>query len=102
MQKRTKGFVKIEKVIDYQQKSRKINESYWRYKAVKHWSEAASGFFEEAKELTSAVDLKNGILIVACLSIELSRKLKLFSEKIISALNEKLGEKVVFGLVVED
>ena len=102
MQKRTKGFIKIDKVIKHQDRSKKIDESFWKYKALKNWGKAAGSFFEEAEKLSKATDLKNGVLFVACLSKELSRKLKLFSQKIIVLLNELLGRKIVFALVVED
>lgn len=102
MQKRTRGFIKIDKIITCHDKLKKADEQYWKYKAIKHWNEAVGGFFEEAREQTLAVDLKNGVLVVASLSRELSRKLKLLAEKIIQALNELLGRRVVYGLVLED
>ena len=101
MQKRTKGFVKIDKVISYHSQDKKLHDSLWRYRALKSWEQAVSEFFEEAKELSKAMDLKNGVLFVACLSKELAHKLKLFAEKIVETLNRLLGRIVVYALVVE-
>ena len=100
--KRKHGFEKIERAIIYKPRDKKIDESFWRYKAMRHWSEAIVGYFEEAKELTQAIDLKNGTLVIACLSKELARKIKIFAEKILQSLNELLGRRVIYALVVEE
>lgn len=100
--KRKHGFEKISRAFAGQARPKKVDEAFWKYKAVKHWDEAAAGFFEEAKEFTRAVDFKNGTLTVASLSRELALKLKMLAEKIIEALNNILGRRVVFKLVIED
>ena len=100
--KRKHGFEKISHALSYRGHSKKLDESFWKYKALKSWDKAASNYFEEAAELSKATDLKNGVLFVACLSQDLSRKLKLFSQKIIELLNQLLGRKMVFALVIED
>ena len=101
MKKLNKGFVKIENVFLSQYQNNKINEEFWKYKILKNWQSAACGFFQEAKDLTQAVDFKNGVLFVACLSQELARMLKLFAEKIILALNQFLGKTAVYCLRIE-
>lgn len=102
MTRKTKGFEKLGRAIIYKDRPKKIDESFWKYKALTNWERAVVDFFSEAKDLTRATDLKNGVLFVASLSKELTHRLKLFAEKILESLNHLLGRRVVYALVVED
>ena len=64
-------------------------------------AKVAGSFVEEAKEMTQALDLKKGVLLVACLSREVARKFKVLAGNIVSALNQLLGKQVVFALCFE-
>ncbi len=96
-----KGFVKIDRLIKQNAKEKKIDEALYRYKTLKSWQKIAGSFVEEAARLTQAVDFKKGVLVVASLSREAAFKLRLFVDKIIQALNELMGVKVVFAIRFE-
>ena len=96
-----KGFEKINYTINRSAKDKKIMGALNKYKAIKHWEQAVSSFIEEAPALTKALDFKNGVLVVACLSKELAYQIKLLAQRIISALNTIIGKNTVFALQVE-
>lgn len=96
-----KGFYKIDKVLGVAAKNYKLEHVMHKHRTLKHWHGVASGFIEEASNLTQAIDFKKGILIVACLTKEIASKVRLFSERIIYALNQALGKQLVFGIHVE-
>ncbi|MEK7162188.1 MAG: DciA family protein [Patescibacteria group bacterium] len=97
----TKGFSKIDKLIFQNAKEHNFEQALYKYRIVKCWREVAGSFVEEAKEMTQALDLKKGVLLVACLSREVARKLKVLAANIVSALNQLLGKQVVFALCFE-
>jgi hypothetical protein len=101
MEKRTKGFVSIEKALLYNKNNAQIKAAFYRQKALKSWQAIAGAFIEDSAELTHAVDLKKGVLTIACLSREAAAKLKLLAERIISALNQLIGTRAVFALHIE-
>lgn len=59
------------------------------------------GFAEELGKETKAIDLKNGILIVACLSKELAYQIKILAQRIIEYINQLIGKQVVYAISVE-
>lgn len=72
-----------------------------RHRALKHWQEIAEAFVEGSQSLTKAVDFKKGILTVACLSREVAGKIKLLAQKIMEALNQIIGKRVVYAIYLE-
>ena len=99
--KNYKGFTRIDRVLHNAEKQRQLEPLMYRYKALKYWQQVAGGFLEEAEGLTKAVDFKNGVLWVACLSREIASKLKLLTPRIIEALNNILGRTVVYAINIE-
>ena len=95
------GFAKIDKVIKHSSTGSSFEEAFNKHQVIKYWEQIASAFLLEAKSLSKAVDLKQGKLIVACLSRELANKLYMFSEQIILALNDLIGRKVVYAIYIE-
>lgn len=96
-----KGFSRIDKIIYKTAKSHNFNAAFHKHKAIKHWHEAAASFVEDVKNTTKAINLEKGVLTVACLSLEVARKLKILAQRIIFALNELIGHRVIFALRLE-
>ncbi len=101
MLKHNQGFDKIDKILPGVAKSHNLEQALYRHQALRYWQEAACAFVEECRNLTRAVDLKKGVLIVACLSRQAAYKIKLLAEKIIEVLNKLVGRKVVFAISIE-
>lgn len=97
----TKGFSKIDRVLKSTAKQYKLEDVLNKHQAIKYWQQVASGFIDNAEKLTKAMDFKKGVLVVACLTSEIAYQIKLMSEKIISALNEVLGRKVIYAIYLE-
>lgn len=97
----SKGFLKIDKVIKTSAKNHNFENVLYKHQVAKHWHDVASAFVEEATRLTQVIDLKKGVLVVACLSGEVAYKIRQLSQKIITALNEILGKRVVFAIYLE-
>ncbi len=100
-QKYHKGFTKIGKILPNTIKQYKLEKSFYRHQALKHWETVAGKFFAEAREQVRAIDLKNGILTVACLSKDLAYEIKLLAKRIVDELNKLIGKLVVFAIHVE-
>ena len=96
-----KGFYHINNIISKTAQERKLVGALNRYWAIKYWETAVSGFIKQATDCTKAVDLKNGILVVACLSKETAYQIKLLAQRIISTLNQLIGKQIIFGIKVE-
>lgn len=96
-----KNFEKINFTISRAAKEKKLVGALNRYKAVKHWEEAVAGFIGEGAGKTKAVDFKNGVLIIACLSKEIAYQIRLLAQRIIEALNKLIGKNTVFAIQVE-
>ncbi len=96
-----KSFESLERAIGHAAKEKKLVGAFNRYKVLKNWEKAASGFILEAKDLTRAMDLKNGVLLVACLDREIAYQIKLLAARIIFVLNQLVGKQVVFAIQVE-
>ena len=97
----SKGFSKIDRLIVQNAKDHNFEQALYKHKAVKYWQQVAGSFIEEAIEGTRALDLKKGVLVVACLSREVARKLKTLASNIVFALNQLLGKQVIFALYFE-
>lgn len=99
---KSKGFVKVSQAALTGHPKAKIFESaFQKHLAVKAWHNAADQFFEEAGNKTRAIDFKEGVLFVACLSKELAYKIKMFAQRIIYLLNQLIGKELVFALKIE-
>jgi len=96
-----KNYVKIDKVLSQTAKNYKLESAVHKYKALKAWEKAASGFIVEAKGQTKAIDLRQGILVVACLTKEIAYQIKLLAQRIIYEINKLLGKSIVFAISVE-
>ena len=101
MIQKKKGFAKLDKILSATARQHKLEPAWQRYRALKHWQEAAGSFLDAAQELTRAIDLKDGILRVACLSREIAAQLKLLARRIIELLNNLLGKTVVRAIQIE-
>ena len=100
-QNRSKGFSRINKVLDRTAKRYHLEAAQDRQQTLSHWQAIASSFLEEAALQTKALDFKKGVLTVACLSREVAIKIKLLAQIIMKALNEYLGSVVVFAIHLE-
>lgn len=95
------GFEKINYTINRSAKEKKMVGALNRYKALKYWEQAVAGFIQEGPSLTKALDFKNGVLLVACLSKEIAYQVKLLAQRIITVLNKIIGKNCIFALQVE-
>ncbi len=95
------GFTSIQKVLPNKLKQYKLEAAFYKHQAIKHWNEAAGKFINQAKDQTKAIDLKNGILVVACLSKELAYEIRMIVERIVYEINKLIGKSVVFGIHME-
>ena len=99
---RNKGFIKVKQAaLSGHPKAEVFQKALHKHKVISSWDKAVVQFFENADNQTKAVDFKDGLLSVACLSKELAYKLKLFAQRIIYVLNQLLGKELVFALKVE-
>lgn len=97
-----KGFIRAsEAALLAHPKAGLYQKALHRHKAISIWGKAAAEFFEEAGEASQAIDFKEGVLFVACLTKDLANKIKMFAKRIIYILNQLLGQELVFALRVE-
>jgi hypothetical protein len=99
--KKYNGFVKIDSVLPQAAKQHKLEQALYKYQARQNWEKVLCNFFSDAKGQTKVVDLKSGVLTVACLTKELAYEIKLVISRIIYALNQLLGKNLVFAIRVE-
>ncbi|MEK7617986.1 MAG: hypothetical protein AAB410_02470 [Patescibacteria group bacterium] len=99
--KKTKGFVGISNAIEGHPKSKILKQAFYKHRAINTWEKAVSEFFEGAEAQSKAVDFKEGVLMVACLSKDLAYKIKAFAQRIIYILNQLIGKDLVFAIRVE-
>lgn len=97
----SRGFSRIDKVLNKTAKQYHLEQAVSRYKVIKNWQNAVSQFFDDAADLTKAVDFQKGVLKVACLSRELAGKLKIFIPRIIEILNNLVGRTLVYAIAIE-
>ena len=100
-QKTYKGFTKVGKVLPGRIKEYKLQNAFYKHQALKHWEQAVARFIGETSKSAKAVDLKNGVLIVACLSKDLAYQIKLLARRIIEEINQLIGKAVVFAIYTE-
>lgn len=94
-------FARIDKILPQAAKHYHLEEVMQKHRALRSWQKVVVGFFDEAEKLTRAIDFKNGVLKVACLSQELAQKLKLLTPRIIEAMNKLLGRPLVYAIYLE-
>lgn len=99
--KKYKGFSGIGQILPHTAKTYKLEHAMHRYQALSHWEKALLGFLPEGQGKTKAMDLQQGILVVACLCKEVAYQIKLLARKIITALNELVGRVIVYSLKIE-
>ena len=95
------GFNSINEVIVGTENLKKLQPIVEKYKALKIWESVAKSFLADLEKQTKAMDLKKGVLYVACLSKEAAYQIKVLKEKIINALNTILGKRIVFAIYIE-
>jgi len=95
------GFTPIGKLLKNTAKEYHLENALYRHKTLQSWQKVISGFIEESQNQTQAVDFNKGVLTVACLSREAAYKIKLMAERIIAALNEVIGKRVIYAIYVE-
>ncbi len=78
-----------------------FNQALARHSVLNSWERVIAEFFEGGESQTKAVEFKQGVLLVACLSKELASKIKLFAQRIIYLLNQSLGQTVVYSLQID-
>lgn len=96
-----KGFSKIDRLLTSAAKQYNLETALYRHKIQKYWHEVAESFVEGAKEQTQAMDLKRGVLTVACLSKQVAQKLKLLAQRIMHTLNQILGKQIVYAINIQ-
>ena len=99
--KYNKGFTPIKKVLPDRIKEYKLEKSFYRHQALRHWETAVCKFLDKAGRQTRAVDLKNGVLLVACLSKDLAYQIRLLAQRIVDEINQLIGKSVVFAIYTE-
>src|SRR5581483_11532784 len=97
----SKNFSRIDKIIKQTADHYKLQDAIHRYKVLKTWQSVACGFFDRAAELTKAINFNKGVLRVACLSREIALQLKILAPRLVEAINEVLGRRLVFAIAVE-
>lgn len=92
-----KNFYSVNSILS-KQSNPKLKQAFNRHRAISVWQQAASSLFSEQAMHTQAMDFKNGVLVVACLSRELAYQIKLFAQRLIEELNKLIGQKIVFAI----
>jgi len=101
IKKQNKQFASLKYDLKNTAKRYKLEAALDKFQVLKGWEEVIAGFFEGAEGKTKAVDCKNGILTIACLSCELACEIKLLSHRLITAMNDLLGKFTVRALFVQ-
>lgn len=96
-----KGFSQINNILPSVAKSHKLESALHNYKIRQQWETVVCSFLNNAKGLTKAINLKDGVLTVACLSKDVAYEIKLIAHRIIYALNQTLSKNLVFAIRVE-
>lgn len=99
--KRSKGFIQVNELLSQKITQDKLKKAFNKHRAIKYWEEVVGGILGDAAQQAKAVDLRNGVLVVACLSQELAYQIKLLANRIIEEINRLAGFRVVFALYVE-
>ena len=96
-----KKFSPLGQIIPGAAKKYNLEQAVLNHKIFSAWEKAVTAFVSDAKDMTKATDFHQGRLVIACLSEKLASDIKMFTDRILHALNQMLGNKVVFSLVVE-
>lgn len=99
--KKQKGFTSVGNVLPNRIKEYKLQHAFYKHQAIKYWNEVAGKFVEQAKEQTRAIDFKNGVLLIVCLSKELAYEIRLIAARVINEINQLIGKLVVFAIHIE-
>lgn len=99
--KYNKGFTPMGNVLSDRIKEYKLQGAFYKHQALKYWASVIVGYVAEAKEQTRAIDLRNGVLVIACLSKDLAYQIKLLAQRIIAEINRLIGQSVVFAIYTE-
>lgn len=91
----------IKHTINSNIKKYKIEDKVKGALAVTHWEKVISELFPHAAHKTMALSFEKGVLKIATLSREIAYEISLYKERLIHALNNLLGKRVVFALQVE-
>ncbi len=97
----SKSFESLGRVIGQVAREKKMVGAVNRYKILKNWERAVSSFITQAGDTTRALDVKNGVLFIACLNREVAYQIKLLAARIIELLNQLVGKQVVYAINVE-
>jgi len=95
------SFESLGRVIGKVAKEKKMVGAVNRYKILKNWDKAVGSFITQAADTTRALDVKNGVLFIACLNREVAYQIRLLAARIIELLNQLVGKRVVFAINVE-
>lgn len=96
-----KGFTKVGRVLPARIKEYKLEKAFYKHQAIRFWDEAITRCIGEVKNQAKAMDLKNGVLVVACLSRDLAYQIKLLAKRIMDEINRLVGKAVVFAIHTE-
>lgn len=95
------GFSKIDKIIPTTAKQYKLQEILIKHRVISFWEEALLAFVGNAQNKTKVLNFSKGVVFVACLSENVGKEIKQFSLHIIHALNQLIGNVVVFSIKLE-
>lgn len=97
-----KNYTSINKALSGKFNEPKLKQAFYKSKAIRNWQIAAAKFLNEAYEQTRAIDFKNGVLVVACLSKELAYQIRMLAQRIMAEINKLIGKNVVFGIYTQN
>lgn len=96
-----KGFTPINRILSKTAKNYHLESALYRHEALKQWEKVAGEFIENANGQTKAIDFKKGVLTIACLSREAAYQVRVMVERLILALNQILGKRLIYAIAVE-
>lgn len=100
MSKKT-TFTKVGQVLKGKQGNPRFAKALARHKALSSCDLVINDLLKQSKGQVKALDLKGGVLVVACLSREMAYQIKLYANRIIQSINQLLGKTVIYALQLE-
>lgn len=91
----------IKHTINSNLKKYRIEDKVKGVMIVKHWEKVISELFPHASLKTMAVSFEKGVLKIATLSKEIAYEISLYRQRLIDALNNLIGKRLVFALQLE-
>ncbi len=82
-------------------KKYKIEDKVRSHQALSQWEKVIAEFMPQAAQKTMAISLEKGVLKIAALSKDLAYDIHLYQKRLIEALNEIIGKRLVFVIVCE-